>query len=68
MKKIIIPTLALALASCGGGTTTQNTATDTTAATTTAPAPTTEDDDVVDVSKLPKQFVNFLEKLPESPA
>ena len=69
MKKIIIPTLALALASCGGGTTTQNTATDTTAATTTtAPAPTTEDNDVVDVSKLPKQFVNFLEKLPESPA
>lgn len=58
MKKIIIPTLALALASCGGGTTTQNTATDTTAATTTtAPAPTTEGDDVVDVSKLPKQFV-----------
>ena len=68
MKKIIIPTLALALASCGGGTTTQNTATDTTAATTTAPAPTSENNDVVDVSKLPKQFVNFLEKLPESPA
>ena len=73
MKKttIIIPLLALVIASCGGGNNTQtqgsSNATDT-ADNNTASAPKAEDNDRVYLSDLPARFATFVEKLPVSPA